>query len=128
VRTFCVGETVSLPLVRRLRDRPAVPLARAIWSRIARDEAPHGVFGWIVLDWALPDLDAGAREHLGRVATHAMGADAEAARRDIEIGVAVPTPIDPLAWIATREGAGMILELLEDRVAKALRARGVPLG
>jgi hypothetical protein len=31
------------------------PISRAILGRIVKDEAAHGAFGWIFLDWALPN-------------------------------------------------------------------------
>jgi len=127
VRGFCVGETIFLPLVRVIRDMPAVPLVHAIWRRIARDDAPLGAFGWLVLDWALPNLDCAGRAHLGRVARLAIDAHAAGARRDLERGDAVPSLLDPIAWMATQEGANMILRLLDERLVGQFAERGIPL-
>ncbi|CAN5731068.1 hypothetical protein BH09MYX1_BH09MYX1_52680 [soil metagenome] len=51
VRSFCLGETIAVPLFRRLRERCTVPVAREALDRILRDEVRHRDFGWDVLDW-----------------------------------------------------------------------------
>jgi hypothetical protein len=53
VETFCLGETVAVPLFRMFRDRCTVAVARAALDRIVRDEARHRAFGWDLLDWLL---------------------------------------------------------------------------
>lgn len=64
VRFFCVAEALSIPLLHGTWQAATHPLPRAILGRIVRDEAAHGLFGWSFLDWALPELDAGARRLL----------------------------------------------------------------
>ena len=59
VRFFCVGEALSIPLLRGTWHAARHPLPRAVLGRIVRDEAAHGTFGFTFLDWALPLLDAG---------------------------------------------------------------------
>jgi len=62
LRVFCLGETVAVPLFRRLRETCTEPVARAALDRILRDEARHRDFGWDVLDWlVLRDAGAAAR-------------------------------------------------------------------
>ena len=51
LRIFCLGETVAVPLFRRLRETCSEPVARAALDRILRDEVRHRDFGWDVLDW-----------------------------------------------------------------------------
>ena len=58
VRFFCVGEAVSIPLLRGAWHAARHPLPRAVLGRIVRDEAAHGTFGFFFLDWALPQLSA----------------------------------------------------------------------
>jgi len=58
VRFFCVGEAVSIPLLRGAWHAARHPLPRAVLGRIVRDEAAHGTFGFAFLDWALPRLPA----------------------------------------------------------------------
>lgn len=53
VRTFCVGETIAVPLFAMLSTDTVEPLAVSALARIRRDEARHRQFGWDVLDWLL---------------------------------------------------------------------------
>jgi hypothetical protein len=53
VRVFCLGETVAVPLFRRLREGCTVPVARRALDRVLRDEVRHRDFGWSLLSWLL---------------------------------------------------------------------------
>jgi len=53
VRSFCVGETVAVPLFRMLRSRATVPQCRHVLDVVLGDEARHRQFGWDGLDWLL---------------------------------------------------------------------------
>src|SRR5215469_11616155 len=68
VRNFCVGEALSIPVLRGSWHAARHPLIHAVLGRIVKDEAAHGQFGWFFLDWAEPLLDQGARAHLAPVA------------------------------------------------------------
>lgn len=50
---FCLGETVAVPLFRRLREGAKVPVARRALDRVLRDEVRHRDFGWLLVDWLL---------------------------------------------------------------------------
>ncbi len=50
VRFFCVGEALSIPLLRGTWHAARHPLPRAILGRIVKDEAMHGTFGFTFLD------------------------------------------------------------------------------
>jgi hypothetical protein len=68
----------------RLR-RASHPVTRAVLERMVRDEALHGHFAALFLDWISPDLDGAERGHLGRIAAAALaeiraGLDAIASR------------------------------------------------
>jgi hypothetical protein len=52
VEIFCLGETVAVPLFRRMLAGATVPVARGALRRIVADEARHRRFGWDLLDWA----------------------------------------------------------------------------
>lgn len=54
--TFCVGETVAVPLFAAMRADARHADARAALDRVLRDEARHRAFGWDALD-ALIALD-----------------------------------------------------------------------
>src|SRR5262245_33149185 len=65
VRFFCVGEAISIPLLRATWHVARHPLPRAVLGRIVKDEAAHGVFGFTFLDWAAERLSAEDRRKLG---------------------------------------------------------------
>ncbi|HZR08314.1 MAG TPA: ferritin-like domain-containing protein, partial [Myxococcales bacterium] len=46
VRFFCVGEAVSVPLLRGTWRAATHPLVRAVLGRIVKDEAAHGELGF----------------------------------------------------------------------------------
>lgn len=58
LRSFCLGETLAVPLFAAMRADARHPVARAALDRVLRDEAAHRAFGWDALD-ALLELDAG---------------------------------------------------------------------
>jgi len=49
--TFCLGETVAVPLFKELRAACTVSVARRALDRILRDEVRHRDFGWTLLGW-----------------------------------------------------------------------------
>ena len=78
VETFCLGETVAVPLFVAMRAETTVESARVALDRIVRDEVRHRDFGWSCLDWfsqtrpketrlhverALPDMMQRLRSH-----------------------------------------------------------------
>jgi hypothetical protein len=72
VRTSCVGEALTLPLLKTARHTSTSPLLRAVLGRIARDESAHAELGPWFLDWADDKLSAADRTHLGSVAGAAV--------------------------------------------------------
>jgi len=80
VRFFCVGEAISIPMLRGTWHAATRPLARGVLGIIVRDEAAHGTFGFTYLDWALPLLPDSARapRPLGRRHRHDAEAQLEA--------------------------------------------------
>lgn len=53
ISVFCLGETVAVPLFKRLREGCSVPVARRALDRVLKDEVRHRDFGWTLLDWLL---------------------------------------------------------------------------
>ncbi len=51
VEMFCLGETVAVPLFRRMLKSATQPVAVHALRRIVADEARHRRFGWDLLDW-----------------------------------------------------------------------------
>jgi len=74
VRTSCVGEALSVPLLAGSMRSAAHPLTAAVLERIVQDEAPHARLGWLLLEWGDRFLDDDARRRLGVVAERAIRA------------------------------------------------------
>ncbi len=74
VRVACVGEAITVPLLKLARTHAGSPLIASVLARIVADESGHAQLGWWVLDWASPRLDDAARAHLGAVAGAAVRA------------------------------------------------------
>jgi len=51
--SFCLGETVAVPLFRALREGCTEPVALGALDRILKDEVRHRDFGWSLLAWML---------------------------------------------------------------------------
>jgi len=124
VRVFCVGEAVSIPLLRGTARAATHPLIRAVMGRIVKDEAAHGRFGWLFLDWALPLLDAGACLHLADIAADEMG------KLRASWDTIVPQPDDvadvhALGWMESRAYVDLARRSLVTDVLEPLRARGL---
>ncbi len=64
VTVFCLGETVAVPLFRRLRSGCDIAVPRAVLDRIVNDEARHSSFGWDLLDWLLDGPCAGQEDRV----------------------------------------------------------------
>ncbi|HEY0476409.1 MAG TPA: hypothetical protein VGD37_02745 [Kofleriaceae bacterium] len=74
VRTSCVGEALTVPMLKLARRTAGSPLIAAALAKITADEASHAQLGWWFLDWAAPRLDDAARGHLADVAGAAIRA------------------------------------------------------
>jgi hypothetical protein len=72
VRTSCVGETLTVPILRLGRALAGSALVEAGLRRVIADESSHAQLGGWFLDWAEPLLDDADRDHLGRVAGAAL--------------------------------------------------------
>ena len=124
VRVFCVGEAVSIPLLRGTARAATHPLVRAVLGRIVKDEAAHGRFGWLFLDWALPLCDDAARAHLTAAAADEMG---KLTRGWDEIAPdgAPADEVHALGWMESQAYVDLAWRSLEREVRAPLRARGL---
>jgi hypothetical protein len=129
VRFFCVGEALSIPLLRGTWHAARHPLPRAVLGRIVRDEAAHGTFGFTFLDWALPLLGEAEKKRLGRAADGTIRAiqvqwgNVKKGRSDAyhaEVG-------DALGWMQSDEYLALARRSMDTRVREPLRARGIPI-
>jgi hypothetical protein len=124
IRFFCVGETLSIPLLRATWKAAAHRLPRAVLGRIVKDEAAHGVFGWHFLDWAAPAFDDADREHL-RVAAETAIAEVKRLWEDLRRRPKAPPRIHALGWMQTDAYLRLAASSLEGHVVAPLRARGI---
>jgi hypothetical protein len=127
VRFFCVGEALSIPLIRGTWRAARHPLPRAVLGCIVKDEAAHGTFGFTFLDWALPQLGAqeiavlGGAVDLAIASVQALWADIrKRPRRTASEG-------DALAWLETDAYLALAARSMDNKVLVPLRARGLPI-
>lgn len=74
VRTSCVGEALTVPILKLSRRLAGSALVDEALAAVVADESAHAQLGWWFLDWADERLDDAARAHLGAVAGHAVAA------------------------------------------------------
>lgn len=127
VRFFCVGEALSIPLIRGTWHAAQHPLPRAVLGRIVKDEAAHGTFGFTFLDWAAPELTAEDRVVLGRAADLAIGFIANQWEEIRKRPSRAPSAGDPLAWMRTDRYLALAARSMEEKVREPLLARGIPV-
>jgi len=127
VRFFCVGEALSIPLLRATWHVAQHPLPKAVLGRIVKDEAAHGVFGFSFLDWALPELSERDRVVLGRAADKAIefiyvqwDYTARHRRNPSHDG-------DVLGWMRTDDYLTLAGSSMQAHVIDPLEARGIPI-
>lgn len=72
VRTSCVGEALTVPMLRLACEVAGSALIEAALGHVVGDEASHAQLGWWFLDWAEPRLDDAARRHLAEIAGAAI--------------------------------------------------------
>ncbi len=123
VRNFCVGEALSIPILRGSWHAARQPLIKAILGRIVKDEAAHGAFGWLYLDWALEHHDEADRTHLAREAARTIDAI-------IERWKEIPSNEDEtdeqrLGWMESRSYVELARRSLQKAVLEPLVARGI---
>jgi hypothetical protein len=123
-RNFCVGESLSIPLLHGTWVRATHPLARAVLGHIVRDEAAHGVLGWVFLDWALPLLCSDDIELIRRTA---IGAIDEVKRlwEDIRTRAPVEQAANALGWMSSEDYLRLAERSLRTRVITPFAARGI---
>jgi hypothetical protein len=74
VRTCCVGESLTVPMLKLSRHLAGSQLVAGAINKIVTDESAHAQFGWWFLDWADERITEADRAHLGRVAGDAIAA------------------------------------------------------
>jgi hypothetical protein len=129
VRFFCVGEAISVPLLRGTWRAAIHPLVKAVLGRIVKDEATHGELGFWFLDWAEPMLDHTDRRRLGAAA----GETIEQLQRSWARTELPSTPsgraseIHALGWMSSDEYRATARKALDRNVREPLLERGIPV-
>lgn len=118
VRTSCVGEALTVPVLKGAKATAESPLIRAVIARIVKDESAHAEIGPWFLDWADPLLSGADRAHLGRVAGAAVRAFAPLFRGSCASGPALGV-LDCATFEPLFAGA------VRRRVVRPLAARGI---
>jgi hypothetical protein len=125
VRFFCVGEALSIPLLRGTWRAARHALPRAVLGCIVRDEAAHGTFGFTFLDWALPRLDPSERAQLGAAADSAIVAVRQLWSELEQRPERQACAVDALAFMETDAYLALAAKAMDEKVLRPLRARGV---
>jgi hypothetical protein len=127
VRFFCVGEAISIPLLRATWHEAKHPLPQAVMGRIVKDEAAHGVFGFTFLDWALPHLSNDERSELGEAADLGLRFLYRQWDHTSKNRRAPRHEGDVLGWMATEDYLDLAERSLQKSVIAPLTARGILL-
>lgn len=128
VRFFCVGEALSIPLLRGTWKAAVHPLPKAILGRIVKDEAAHGQFGFTFLDWAVSRMDAKAIAATGRAADRGIAAVKETwAKGRAHRPKDLDTSGDTLGWMQSDAYYAAAERAMDEKVRAPLRERGIPV-
>jgi hypothetical protein len=125
VHNFCVGEALSIPLLRGAWKAAEQPLTRAVLARIVRDEALHGGFGWAYLPWAVASLDKADLEQLAKLAARSIRGiltNWDYLKREL---VDSRPRAHALGWMQTRDYLKLAARSLEDKVLAPLGRHGI---
>jgi hypothetical protein len=119
VRTSCVGEALTVPLLKLARELSGSTVVAAAIQRIVQDEALHAQLGEWFLDWADAWLDDDARRHLGAVAGAAV--------RSFAPLLGVECTSSGMGLLACDRYDPLFIQTVERRVAAPLAARGIEI-
>jgi hypothetical protein len=118
VRTSCVGEALTVPILKLSRRLAGSALVDAAIATVVADESHHAQLGWWFLDWAADRLDDDARAHLGRVAGGAVRAFAPLLRDQ-------PCAPSHLGTLGCADYDPAFTTAVARSVARPLAARGI---
>lgn len=117
VRTSCVGEALTVPILKLSRGLARSALIEAALTAVVADESSHAQLGWWFLDWAEPRLDDAARAQLGDVASAAIRSFAPLLSGDCRHS--------GLGAVACDRYDGAFTAALSRAVVRPLAARGI---
>jgi hypothetical protein len=126
VRICCVSEAISSPMLAATANAATHPLTRAVLMQLARDEPPHALFGWLVLEWADPMLDDRARRYLATAADDQLaGAVAELAPLVPDGDERAPEGVTDLGWLPADQYMPLAQQVLRNDVCDRLGSYGI---
>jgi hypothetical protein len=130
VRTCCVGEALSVPMLAATKDAAVHPLTRAVLARIVRDEAHHARFGWLYLEWAAARFDDAERARLARVAKDALAEHLDVfprreATRDPATEAFAAKDVNALGWMNAGAYAERAQRAMHEDIAAPLAGFGI---
>lgn len=117
IRTSCVGEVLSVPILKRSRSQCGSNLVDDVIRHVLADEVAHARFGHWFLDWAESWLDDASRAHLGRVAGAAVRSFAPLLTGGCERA--------RLGVLSCDEYDKTFLRAVQERIVKPLGERGI---
>lgn len=135
VRTCCVGEALSVPLIGGTRVAAKQTLVGAVLERVVHDEGPHAALGGWFLEWAHERLDDAERARLAFVALDALRLAAAPWREQ-----GAPSPdgvvtdegylvadVNALGWMESGEYLRVARRAVRERVVEPLARFGIEL-
>jgi hypothetical protein len=125
VQYFCVGEALSIPLLRGTWKAAKHPLIKGVLGRIVRDEALHGTFGFTFLDWAIDELSEPDRQHLAASAGRVVEAIRLSWSAIPNVSGYESSELHALGWMDTQDYLALAKRSLETRVLRPLAKRGI---
>jgi len=128
VHNFCVGEALSIPMLRGAAKAAAQPLTRAVLSRIVRDEAMHGGFGWWYLQWAAEQHTREELQHLSRLAARSIRgilSNWDYLKRELLTGKRGRPRAHSLGWMQTTDYLALAAQSLKSKVIQPLARFGI---
>ncbi|NUO53417.1 MAG: ferritin-like domain-containing protein [Polyangiaceae bacterium] len=134
LRVSCVGEAFSLPMLRAMAKAARHPLPRALFARIAREEAPHARAGALVVGWYLERAGAAGVEHLRAAAIdeiRTLSAYWAGLRSGSDGMSAAGHPVEhvlELGWLEASDYAVLARRVTAERVVRPLADMGIPVG
>ncbi|MFO0550119.1 MAG: ferritin-like domain-containing protein [Polyangiaceae bacterium] len=72
IKTSCVGEALSVPVIAESLEVANQPLVRAVLERLLHDEGPHAKLGHWFFEWASPRLTQSELHHLGEISLETL--------------------------------------------------------
>ncbi|MBK7862542.1 MAG: hypothetical protein IPJ65_28825 [Archangiaceae bacterium] len=127
VRNFCVGEALSIPVLRGSWHAAKHPLIAQVLCRIVKDEAAHGQLGWFFLDWADELLGDAERKHLAAIAAQTIDAVRERWKTIVPRPNS-PLDADALGWMESESYLALARRSMETHVIEPLVERGIDPG